>query len=411
MLRRTFDHLLPRLFPRTALAGPPIPTDWSLVRLPDTAAHRAPTSSIPAPPRTPASFDTLTRTTPAIPPLDAELKPARRSQVEHLGFRAFVELSKPRITRLVVLTAAVGFVLAMVDFGGATPATTTPVLSALDRILPFLPAQRGPLLLAALGCLIGTALSASGANSLNQFWESDRDARMPRTARRPIPTGRLRPTQALSAGIAFSLIGVAILAFTAGLAAALVSALTIAVYVLLYTPMKPVTPLSTLVGAIPGALPPLIGWCAARYAADPAATFAPLTEAGGWSLFALMFVWQIPHFLAIAWMYRDDYARGGFRMLPIFDRTGHLTSLMVAAWAVLLIPATVAPALAMPDRLGIVYVSIATITGLIFLAGTVRLMFERTRARARAVFIGSIIHLPILLLAMMAEVGIRALLR
>lgn len=304
------------------------------------------------------------------------------------GLAAVLELSKPRITRLVTLTAAVGFVLAMVS------QTHT----------------KTDLFLSALGCLVGTALSASGANALNQWWEHTRDAAMKRTASRPLPTGRLRPNQALWAGLAFSVFGVATLLSICGWPAAMISAITILVYVLMYTPMKPVTPLSTLVGAIPGALPPLIGWCAARHISLEPGVHSGLWEAGGWSLFALMFVWQIPHFLAIAWMYREDYAQGGFRMLPIFDRTGHLTSLMVAGWAVLLIPATVAPALAMPDRLGVTYVAVATISGFWFLAGTVRLMLERTRERARAVFIGSIIHLPVLLVFMVGEVGVRAIL-
>lgn len=305
------------------------------------------------------------------------------------GFGAIMELSKPRITQMVVMTAAVGFILAM----------------------PSRHSDLMPIVVVAVMCVIGTALSASGANSLNQWWEHHRDAKMPRTALRPIPTGRLNADQALIVGLIFSVLGVGSLVLTCGVAAGGVSLATILVYVLLYTPMKPVTPLSTLVGAVPGALPPLIGWCAARSIPEAVTPSEPiaggLLEAGGWSLFALMFVWQIPHFLAIAWMYREDYARGGFRMLPIFDKTGHLTSFMVAAWAVLLIPATVAPMLVMPDRLGWVYLVVATVSGLVFLAGTVRLMLERTRQRARAVFIGSIIHLPLLLMFMVGEAAVR----
>lgn len=334
-------------------------TDWSLVRL-DAPAKESP-----------------------------EAAAARQALPRGLG--AILELSKPRITRLVVLTAAVGFVLAIA--GQRTSITTLGTL------------------LTGLGCIIGTALSASGANSLNQWWEYRRDALMPRTRARPIPTGRLSPDHAVLAGVLFSIAGVVTLWFLCGPAAATVSLVTILIYVLLYTPMKPVTPLSTLVGAVPGALPPLIGWCAGRTLTTDPMSFASLAEWGGWSLFGLMFVWQIPHFLAIAWMYRDDYAQGGFKMLPIFDRSGHLTSFMVAAWAVLLIPATVAPAFAMPDRLGPVYVAAASFTSLVFLASTVQLMLERSRARARAVFIGSIIHLPLLLLFMVGESVLRALLR
>lgn len=329
-------------------------------------------------------FDSVTLLvrTPS-PDQSVEAKPNRRPLARGLG--AVMELSKPRITRLVTLTAAVGYVLGIVGNTG----------------------NKGTLAATALGCLIGTAFSAMGANTLNQWWEHLRDAKMPRTALRPIPTQRLTPNQAVWWGIAFSVVGVGMLWWLCGPAASMVSLVTILVYVLMYTPMKPVTPLSTLVGAVPGALPPLIGWCAARTLAPEMTTWGGLAEWGGWSLFALMFVWQIPHFLAIAWMYRDDYARGGFRMLPIFDRTGHLTSLMVAAWAVLLIPATVAPAMVLPDRLGIVYVAVATLSGFLFLAGTVRLMIDRTRERARAVFIGSIIHLPLLLVVMVGEVASR----
>ncbi len=322
--------------------------------------------------------------------------PEARGKREALprGLGAILELSKPRITRLVVLTAAVGFVLAIA--GQRAPVTTLTTLTTL---------------LTGLGCIIGTALSASGANSLNQWWEHRRDALMPRTSARPIPTGRLSPDHAVLAGVLFSIAGVVALFFLCGPAAAMVSLVTILVYVLMYTPMKPVTPLSTLVGAVPGALPPLIGWCAGRTLTTDPMSFAALAEWGGWSLFGLMFVWQIPHFLAIAWMYRDDYAQGGFKMLPIFDRSGHLTSFMVAAWALVLVPATVAPAFAMPDRLGPVYVAAASFTSFVFLASTVQLMLERTRARARAVFIGSIIHLPLLLLFMVGEGVLRALLR
>lgn len=301
------------------------------------------------------------------------------------GFRAVVELTKPRITRLVTITAGVGF-----------------TLSALGR-----PWSTSELALAGIGCVIGTALSSSGANALNQWMERGRDAAMPRTCQRPLPTARLTPQAALLAGVLLCLAGVAVLLALCGPAAASVSLATILIYLLAYTPLKPVTPLNTLVGAIPGALPPLIGW--ASIPVPPgASTFATLTEPGGWSLFLLMLVWQIPHFLAIAWMYRDDYAKGGYRMLSLLDADGRATSTTVLVWAVAFIPVSIAPAMLMHGRLSPVYVGIALVSGAAFLAVCVKLYRERTRARARAVFLASIVHLPVLLLAMVVDALIRA---
>lgn len=297
--------------------------------------------------------------------------------------RAMVELTKPGITRLVTITSAVGF-----------------TLGALNQSW-----QTSDLVLRAFACVVGTALSASGANTLNQWWERDRDSRMPRTARRPLPQGRLSPQTALLLGLLLSLAGLLVLS-VAGLAPAAVSLVTIVTYVLVYTPLKPVTTLNTLVGAIPGALPPLIGWTAAATGnrlTDHGTGFASLLQPGGWSLVILMIVWQIPHFLAIAWMYRDDYAKGGYRMLPILDESGRATASAVLMWSVALIPATIAPAWLMPDRLGWVYALIAGLSGLGFLWMCVRLARTRTRTNARAVFFASIIHLPVLLCVMVAE--------
>ncbi|MFN0011639.1 MAG: heme o synthase [Phycisphaerales bacterium] len=302
-----------------------------------------------------------------------------------------IELGKPRITKLVVMTAAVGF-----------------VLGALGQ-----PATWPSLIVAGLGCLIGTALSSAGANALNQCMEVSRDARMVRTAGRPLPSGRLRPAHAWLAGGGMSIAGLLALLILCGPAAAAVSALTIACYLLIYTPMKVLTPLNTWVGAVPGALPPLIGWCAAAWATGTSATtgtawWLPLTQAGGWSLFALMFVWQIPHFLAIAWMHKDDYARGGYRMLPLNDDSGALTTAHMVAWAALLVPASALPWVAMPGTLSIVYPIIATVTSIAYLALTLWLAASRTRARARTVFLTSIMHLPLLLVALVADGAISA---
>ncbi len=300
------------------------------------------------------------------------------------GLRASIyELTKPRITRMVTITSGVGFTLGAV----------TQHWEAWD------------LALRAIGCIAGTALSASGANALNQWWERDRDAVMPRTCARPLPTMRVSPRQALMWGLLFGAAGVAILACV-GLAPALVSLATILIYVLLYTPLKPLTTTNTLVGAIPGALPPLIGWTAA--ASGNAlrggwSSLQPLADAGGWSLFALMFVWQIPHFLAIAWMYRDDYAKGGYRMLPISDPDGRTTATTILTWSIVLVPATVMPAIVLSDRLSLVSVISAILLGVGYVALSFRLWRTRQVKHARAVFFASIAHLPLLLIILVGD--------
>lgn len=293
------------------------------------------------------------------------------------------ELTKPRITRLVTITAAVGFTMA-----------------ALGRTWDF-----AHLAMAAIGCLVGTALSASGANALNMWWERRRDARMVRTAHRPLPERRITPHAAFFAGMTFSISGVLCLLVLAGPSPALVSLVTILWYVLLYTPLKPITPLNTLVGAVPGALPPLIGWSATAgaFGYDNYGGLTVLFHPGGWCLFLLMVVWQIPHFLAIAWMYRDDYAAGGYRMMPIVDPTGRATSTTILVWSIALLAATLAPALVMREHLGVAYAAVAALSGLVFLAMCIRLARARTRANARKVFFASIIHLPLLLMAMVAD--------
>ncbi|MCA3005492.1 MAG: heme o synthase [Planctomycetaceae bacterium] len=317
-------------------------------------------------------------------------RPAPTPQPPSEGMLAItLELAKPRITKLVTLTSAVGFGLGL---AGATFSTLGFVVSAI-------------------GCIAGTALSAAGANALNQWWERHRDGLMQRTASRPLPTRRTTATEAFWIGAGLAIAGLLILALACGLAAAAVSAATVLIYVLVYTPMKPISPWATLVGAVPGALPPLIGWCAARHISAEASTlgvWGGLLEAGGWTLFALMMVWQIPHFLAIAWLYKDDYARGGHAVLPVFDPTGIKTAWTVVLGAAALVPATLAPAFYMPDRLGLPYAVVAVLTGLGFLALCCTLLRRRTREQARSVFIASVIHLPVLLLMMVAEVSVRA---
>lgn len=194
----------------------------------------------------------------------------------------YVELTKPRITLMVVFTALVGFVCATL----------------------------GPVSLSALAAaLLGTGLVAAGASALNMLMERDTDALMQRTRSRPLPAGRLRPGDALLFGIGLTAFGLLELTWLSGSLAALVALATWSSYLFLYTPLKRRTSLSTLVGAIPGALPPVIGWAAARQS----------LEGGAFVLFAILFLWQIPHFLAIAWIYRDDYARAALPMLPVLE--------------------------------------------------------------------------------------------
>lgn len=312
-----------------------------------------------------------------------EHAPADQAGATRSTRAAVLELAKPRITRLVVITTGVGFALAAVG----------------QAWHPLELAWRLAL------CLIGTAFSSAGANALNQWWERDRDALMRRTRLRPLPAGELTPRAALLAGLVFSFVGLAILAVV-GLVPAVISLLTIASYVLVYTPMKPLTPLNTLVGAVPGALPPLIGWTAGFTGAlapmDPQG-WGSLKLPGGWLLFILMFAWQIPHFLAIAWMYREDYARGGYRMLPQTDPTGIKTRTNILFWSIALIPVTMAPAFILHDRLSLVSGIAAGLSGLVFLGLCVRLVRNQTDAHARSVFLASIMHLPLLLLVMVGD--------
>jgi protoheme IX farnesyltransferase len=318
-------------------------------------------------------------------PLPGHIAPAP-SRADLLSTLAAInELSKPRITRLVTITAAVGFALGALGQSWALP----------------------DLALRALACILGTALSSAGASALNMWWERDRDARMERTAHRPIPSGRISRRLALAAGLAFSCLGVLTL-LVIGIAPALVSLLTILTYVLVYTPLKPVTRLNTIVGAVPGALPPVIGWTAASTGNHLTHGLESLLSPAAWALFILMFVWQIPHFLAIAWMYRDDYARGGYRMLPLTDPHGRLTFATILAWSIALVPATIAPVMLLGGRLGVVSLVAAIVSGFAFVALCARLYRTHQRSHARAVFLSSIIHLPLLLMVMVADALLRA---
>jgi protoheme IX farnesyltransferase len=288
-----------------------------------------------------------------IEPDQTEVRSSRSGLIRDL-----VELVKARLTLLVLITTAVGFYL------GA----------------------EGPVNFAALlHTVFGTAAAAAGAAALNQWWEHNLDALMQRTRSRPVPAGRMRPRDAVILGSALSIFGVAYLAFVCNALSAALAAITIIIYIFAYTPLKRVSTFNTALGAVPGALPPMIGWAAAR----------GTLNAGAWMLFAILFFWQLPHFFAIAWMYRDDYARAGFQMISSDDRTGERSASQSVFFCMLLFIVA-----GLPAFLGIAtvfYLLAELILGAVFVAVAMRFLKTRARADARRLFITSIIYLPLLL--------------
>jgi protoheme IX farnesyltransferase len=283
----------------------------------------------------------------------AALVPSRHRVISDLA-----ELVKARLTLLVLLTTAVGFYL-----GSESP---------IDYI-------------ALLHVVFGTAAAAAGAAALNQWWERRADALMRRTKARPIPAGRMPPPRALAIGAMLSIFGVAYLATVCNLLSAALTTITIAIYIFAYTPMKRATTANTAVGAIPGAIPPMIGWAAAR----------GNIGAGAWALFAIIFLWQLPHFFAIAWMYREDYSRAGFRMISTDDRSGERSASQSVFFCILLLVIG-----GLPAFLGIanfVYLAAELVLGGFFVAVAMRFLRMRTANAARSLFIASIIYLPLLL--------------
>lgn len=270
----------------------------------------------------------------------------------------YAELFKARLTFLVLLTTLVGFYIA----------------------------SRGPVdYLLMIHTILGTALVASGASALNQLWERKYDARMQRTQDRPLPSGRMQPQSVLLIGCAFSLAGLCYLALAVNLVTCLLGASSLFIYVFIYTPLKRVTWLNTLVGAVPGGLPPLMGWTAAR---------GHLT-ADGWALFGILSLWQLPHFMAIAWMYRDEYARAGFKMLPVVDPEGHRTGTQAVTYTLALVPVSLFPCLV--NLTGPIYFIGALLLGLVFLWSAIQFSRRLTISRARQLFYVSILYLPLLL--------------
>jgi protoheme IX farnesyltransferase len=276
----------------------------------------------------------------------------------------FYELLKPRMNLLILGTTFVGYFMAA-------------RLPDAWRILPH--------------ALFGTALCAAGAAILNQYAERRYDALMPRTAGRPLPTGRVAPNQALILGVLAGVLGTIYLALFVNTLTAILGAVTLASYVLIYTPLKRITTLNTVVGAVAGAIPPVMGWTAVTGSlSEPALT-----------LFAILFIWQIPHFLAIAILYRDDYRLGGFKMLPVSDPQLSATSRQILLYTAALLPASLTPALT--GIAGAAYAIAATVLGLGFFAFAAAAASRRTRTDARRLFFASIIYLPALLTALMLD--------
>jgi heme o synthase len=273
----------------------------------------------------------------------------------------FADLVKARLTMLVLLTMMVGF------YSG----------------------WQGPMNFALMfNALVGTALVAAGAAALNQLLEREYDARMRRTQNRPLPSGRLQPTTVMLFGGICSVAGLAYLALLVNLLTSVLGAVTLVSYLFIYTPLKRVTWLNTAIGAVPGALPPLMGWTAARGELN----------GEGWALFAILFFWQLPHFFAIAWIYRDEYAKAGFKMLPGVDADGRRTAQQAVSNTIALMAVSLCPFVF--KMTGTLYLAGAIVLGAGFLWCAIQFSRQLTLARARQLFFASIIYLPLLLALM-----------
>jgi len=276
-------------------------------------------------------------------------------------------LTKPEVNFLILITTFAGFYLA-------------PSIGA-----------SGFRTLLVIHTLLGTLLVAGGTGTLNQFLERSFDARMRRTSRRPLASGRLKASHVLWFGIALSTAGAAYLAIAVNILTSLLAIATLLSYLFLYTPLKRKTPLCTLVGAFPGAVPPLIGWAAARGHLDPEA----------WVLYGIVFLWQFPHFMSIAWMYREDYSRAGYLVLPVGEWREHFVLWQSFCVSLALLPVTLIPAIS--DRTGPVYVGGALLLGLLFSYYSARFAFHRSNSSARQLLAVSIIYLPLVFILLMLD--------
>ena len=277
----------------------------------------------------------------------------------------FLALAKPELTLLSVLTAVGGAYLALE--GGRQQ------------------------FLALLHTFVATLLVGAGAGALNMYFERAHDAMMKRTERRPIPSGRVAPVEAMVIGSAAAFLGVLeLMAFTNMLAGFLAVG-TLVTYLFLYTPLKRLTPFATVVGGIPGALPPVIGWAAVRGTVGLEA----------WSLFAILFFWQMPHFLSLGWMYRKDYARAGYRLLTVLDADGSATGRQILVYSIALLPASLLPTIV--GLTGMFYFVGAAVLSLSFLAVSVQMFRRPTNGAARRLFIASLVYVPALVLLVVAD--------
>jgi protoheme IX farnesyltransferase len=278
----------------------------------------------------------------------------------------FIALAKPRLNVLVVASAVVGY---------------------------WLGAGAGGNAVVLLRTVVGTALAAAGASALNQWLERDVDALMERTRLRPLPDGRLQPIEAGCFGVLTTAAGLIVLVVGANVLAGAITCATVLLYIGVYTPLKRQTPFATLAGAVPGALPPMIGWAAARGTLSVEA----------WVLFAIVFLWQIPHFLAIAWIYRADYARAGLPLLPVIDHDGRRTARHVLFFAAALAPAAVLPSI--NGDATTLYGAEALLLTITFLLVAIRFARRRDRSGARWLFVASLLYLPLLWVALLVGRG------
>lgn len=274
------------------------------------------------------------------------------------------EMTKPGITLMVVLTAGLGFLLADSE--------------AFSFLL-------------LVHTLLGTGLVSGGASVLNHVLERDTDALMRRTSNRPLPAGRLDPDLALLFGVTLAVAGLLELALAVNLLTGLLGVVALAAYVFVYTPLKRVSSLSTILGAVPGAIPPMMGWSAVRGELDLAA----------WVLFAILFFWQMPHFLAIAWLCREDYAAGGFPMLTVSDPNGDRTAYQTVLWGAVLVPVSLLPSVL--GLMGSLYFGGALLLGLVYLGFCIRFARVRSTSGARWLMLASILYFPAVLLVMLLD--------
>ncbi len=295
-----------------------------------------------------------------------ELRATERVRASRNRPGDLIRLTKPRITMMVLVSAAAAYWVA----SGGRPDP-----------------------LAMLAALLGIGLVAGGTSALNQLIERDIDARMDRTRGRPLPTGRVTPPAAAAFSLTISLGGVAFLALFVNALTALLAAIALASYVLVYTPLKRVTSLSTLVGAVPGALPIMGGWTAATGE----------LAAGAWALFGILFFWQLPHFLALAWLFREDYRRGGLRMLGVVDPSGRQTTSQAVLYALALVPTSLLPVVL--GLSGPAYAFVALGLSVAYVASAVRFWLRTDSPAARGLFRTSLLYLPLLLLLLSIDLG------